>query len=219
MFKTDKIWHSPVKTFLDIQDLEAGIGRDAVAKEGKYQPVREARIAAVVALILFKQTGNPTYLQLHRPDPPDACLMWASPEVRGITVDEYEKRRADWRVKQQEIEKKIAKLRFADEEYYITAEYLIKLASRAREVFESSKMHERRIILKTALSNPVLRGQKLEFSLIEPFDKIALHTNRKEWLPLKDLFCNQKVELGATLNDMKILFENLGISRPALAIT
>jgi hypothetical protein len=37
----------------------------------------------VVALALFERTGNPTYLQLHRPDPPDAYLMWESKESKG----------------------------------------------------------------------------------------------------------------------------------------
>ena len=33
-------------------------------------------------------------------------------------------------------------------------------------------------------------------------------------LPLKDLFCNQQLEFGITLSDLKIAFENLGLSQP-----
>jgi len=41
----------------------------------------------------------------------------------------------------------------------------------------------------------------------------------KHQLPLKDLFCNQKIEFGVSSNDLKIAFENLGLnqSKPALA--
>ncbi len=77
----------------------------------------------------------------------------------------------------------MAKLRFADEEYYITAEYLIKLASKASELFVSSEPQEKRLLLKMTLQNPVLDSKKVKFTLIEPFDKIASYASRKEWLP------------------------------------
>ena len=34
------------------------------------------------------------------------------------------------------------------------------------------------------------------------------------WLPLKDLFINQELEFGISLSDLKIAFENLGLSQP-----
>ena len=33
-------------------------------------------------------------------------------------------------------------------------------------------------------------------------------------LPLQDLFCNQELEFDISLSDLKIAFENLGISQP-----
>lgn len=78
MFKTDKIWHSPLKTFWDIQDFWGEVQKGVAKSKVEYQLVGEAKIAMVTALALFKMTGNQTYLQLHRPDPPDAYLMWAS---------------------------------------------------------------------------------------------------------------------------------------------
>lgn len=38
------------------------------------------------------------------------------------------------------------------------------------------------------------------------------------WLPLKDLFCNHKLEFDVTLSDLKIAFENLGLPQPRFAI-
>jgi len=38
--------------------------------------------------------------------------------------------------------------------------------------------------------------------------------SRPIWLPLKDLFINQELEFGISLSDLKIAFENLGLSQP-----
>ena len=48
--------------------------------------------------------------------------------------------------------------------------------------------------------------------------KDSLLPSRPIWLPLKDLFCNQKLEFGITLSDLKIAFENLGLQQPHFAI-
>jgi len=46
----------------------------------------------------------------------------------------------------------------------------------------------------------------------------AINSQHTIWLPLKDLFCNQKLEFGITLSDLKIAFENLGLQQPHFAI-
>ena len=44
--------------------------------------------------------------------------------------------------------------------------------------------------------------------------KDSLLPSRPIWLPLKDLFINQELEFGISLSDLKIAFENLGLSQP-----
>ena len=100
-----------------------------------------------------------------------------------ITKDKYEKKRKEYRAKQKEITKKIGKLNYADEEYYLTSEYLLKLASNAGKLFESSEVHEKRLLLKLALQNLELKGKKVRFDWINPFDKIAFYASRQAWLP------------------------------------
>jgi len=65
----------------------------------------------------------------------------------------------------------------ADENYYITANMLLKLAQKALEIFESSEVTEKRQVLNFLLQNPVLKGRKLEFTLKTPFDTV-LEANR-----------------------------------------
>jgi len=101
---------------------------------------------------------------------------------RRITKNKYEEKRKEYRTKQKEITKKISKLNYADEEYYLTSEYLLKLASNASKLFESSEVHEKRLLLKMTLQNLELKGKKVRFDWIKPFNKIANLASRQAWL-------------------------------------
>lgn len=83
MINTNKIWHSPLNVYWHIQKLTEKVGTEAIEKERKYQPVREARIGAVMALAMFREMDKPTYLQLYKPDPPDVILMQPSKAKKG----------------------------------------------------------------------------------------------------------------------------------------
>lgn len=74
------------------------------------------------------------------------------------------------------------KLHFADKEYYLTSEYLLKLIANASKIFESSN-EEKRQLLKLTLSNLRLEGKKVLYDWINPFDKIVNYTSRQAWLP------------------------------------
>ena len=106
------------------------------------------------------------------------------------------------RAKQKEISKKIAKLHFADEEYYLTSEYLLKLASNTSKLFESSEVHEKRLLLKMTLQNLELNGKIARYDWINPFDKIAFYASRLEWLPSPEI-------LRATTDKLLRAFENV----------
>ena len=104
----------------------------------------------------------------------------------SITKDKYEEKRKEYRAKQKEITKKIGKLNYADEEYYLTSSYLLKLASNAGKLFESSEVHEKRLLLTMTLQNLEIKGKKARYDWINPFDKIAFYASRQAWLPRAD---------------------------------
>ena len=89
---------------------------------------------------------------------------------------------ADYRLKQQELRGKISSLSMADEEYYLTAEYLLKIANRAYDLFMSSEPDEKRQLIKMTLQNLKLNGKKIDFELVKPFDKVFAFTSRQSWL-------------------------------------
>jgi len=59
---------------------------------------------------------------------------------------------------------------------------LLNLASRAPELFESSKVEQKRQLISFLLSNLKLRGQKLEYTLNKPFDVLVNMDYRSDWL-------------------------------------
>lgn len=137
---------------------------------------------------------------------------WEDKADGCITVSEYEKKRKKYRAKQKDLNKKMERLNFADEEYYIASDYILKLAQNASELFTSSEPHEKRLLIKMALQNLELKGRKVQYDWVQPFGKIAKYASRQEWLPLKDLFLNQELEFDMSISEMKIFMENLGLS-------
>lgn len=101
----------------------------------------------------------------------------------SITESFYSKKSEEFRSKQQDIADKLKRLGIADEEYYLTSEYLLQLANRAYELFMSSEAEEKRLLLKLTLQNLKLDGKKVEFELVKPFDKVFACSSSQSWLP------------------------------------
>ena len=98
----------------------------------------------------------------------------------------YNKKSDEYRSKQQELRDKISNLSFADEEYYVTSEYLLQLANRAYDLFISSAGEEKRQLLKLTFQNLKLDGKKVRFELVKTFDQVFACTKRQTWLGRKD---------------------------------
>jgi hypothetical protein len=80
----------------------------------------------------------------------------------------------------------MSKSYFADEEYYLTSEYLLGLIANASKIFESSKAEEKRQLLNLVLSNLILEGKKVLYDWLNPFDKMVNYSSRRAWFPLVD---------------------------------
>ena len=93
--------------------------------------------------------------------------------IRRITQDEYDKKVTELRQKQHELTDKLNTLNISEEEYSITLIKLLDICSRAYELFESSKVEQKRQIINFVLTNLQLRGKKLEYTLKKPFDVLV----------------------------------------------
>jgi site-specific DNA recombinase len=74
----------------------------------------------------------------------------------------------------------------AEDNYFLTANYLLKLASRAKDLFISSEVTEKRQLVKLVLSNLRLKEKNLIFTVSEPFNTIRNMHDRTEMLPKQD---------------------------------
>lgn len=62
----------------------------------------------------------------------------------------------------------------ANNQYYITANTILNLAKRAREIFENSEVPEQRQFLNYLLQNCQLKDKNLIYKLKAPFDTVLL---------------------------------------------
>ncbi len=73
-------------------------------------------------------------------------------------------------------------LQQADEEYYITASYILSLANRAYDLFLSSEPDIKRQLLKLLLQNCEINNGSLRYTLNYPFSAIFSYTKSNNWL-------------------------------------
>lgn len=171
--RTGKIWHSPYNVYKHLGKLANLVGQEAIEKEGKYKPVREARIAAVTALILSQRTNKPAYVQLPPNDPPDAYLMQRSIEKTGqmdittLEITSYRHTNNESLLEQLKRTKTGTIKKYSDE-YVLVVELLSKEAidyDAIREYLNSINIH---FPVWTLYGKTVDGSTTAEFTIINP---------------------------------------------------
>lgn len=99
----------------------------------------------------------------------------------SITQDEYAEYQKKWHAKISKHQSRLDKILKADEEYYITASYLLELASRSQELFEGSEPEQKRQIITLTLQNLTIKDGKLLYEWVKPFDSIFASKERHTW--------------------------------------
>ena len=85
----------------------------------------------------------------------------------------YLDRVKDYKARQVEIAEQMVRHEKADQNFYITANMVMNLAARAREIFESSEVDEKRQLLNFVFQNLKLDGKKLSIDNCEPFTTLV----------------------------------------------
>ncbi len=65
---------------------------------------------------------------------------------------------------------------------------MLSLAKRAKTIFESSEIPEKRALLNYLIQNPTVKGKKLYFSIASPFNLVLELSNNPTLIPLQDMF-------------------------------
>lgn len=90
----------------------------------------------------------------------------------NISVDFFNRKLKEYKDKDQEITKEMERYIVKDTNAHITANMVLSLASRARDIFESSEVDEKRQLLNFVFQNLELKEKKLSVTLREPFKMI-----------------------------------------------
>ena len=86
-------------------------------------------------------------------------------------IDEkmYLEKVSEYKTRQMEIVEEMKRHEKADRNFYVTANMVLNLAARAREIFESSEVEEKRQLLNLVFQNLQLRDLSLSVQVYEPF--------------------------------------------------
>ncbi len=104
-------------------------------------------------------------------------------KLDGI-VDEkmYLEKVREYKIRQAEILDEMMRHEVADQNFYITANMVLKLAAKARELFESSEVEEKRQLLNFVFQNLRLDKKTLLVDTHEPFSTIMGYKQcPREW--------------------------------------
>lgn len=171
--RTGNIWHSPYNVYKHLGRLAKQVGQEAIEKEGKYKPVREARIAAVTALVISQRTKKPAYVQLPPKDPPDAYLMRQSLKKKGqldittLEITSYRANRNETLLDQLKRTKASNIQKYSDE--YVL---VVELLSKEDIDYEAIRDYLNNIIIKfpvwTLYGKTVDGSTTAEFTIVNP---------------------------------------------------
>ena len=92
-----------------------------------------------------------------------------------ITDEMYYSLLREYKEKQSELLDQMQDHSDADEQFYITANMTMGIAKRAKEIFVSSEVDEKRQFLTFLLQNCVLHEKKLVFTIRSPFNLLLNH--------------------------------------------
>ena len=101
-------------------------------------------------------------------------------------ANDNDKKARELKERQTEIAARIEQHQKGEGDFRATLESLISVASRVGELFERSKMDQKRQLVAFVFSNLQLRGKKLEFSLRSPFDLMVNRASYSSWLAFLD---------------------------------
>lgn len=105
---------------------------------------------------------------------------------KRITDEEFDIFNKDFRQEQENLEVELVMHSKADKEFYLTITNLLDISTRAFELYESSKLEQKRQLLNFMFSNLKLDGKKLVFNLKKPFDVLVGLTKTQDWLRGRD---------------------------------
>lgn len=103
-----------------------------------------------------------------------------------ITAIDYDKYAKKYNDEKTELERKLVEYTNNDKSFVVTSSYLLQLASKAKDVFESSQPAKKNKILKMLLANCQINEKRLQLHLLKPFERLLSAMKSQNWLLRSD---------------------------------
>lgn len=104
----------------------------------------------------------------------------------AIGRDEYHRKKIYLQDELQDLDDKTKAYRAGDDGFKDALIALVSLSADAHELFRSSTIEKKRLLIKLVFSNLEMKGEKLGYTLNRPFDMFIKPTNCYEWRALVD---------------------------------
>ena len=104
----------------------------------------------------------------------------------SISKDEYDSKRELLNAEKQELQEKLQSFNTDTEEVYVTLELLLTLVSKAKSLYQSSRIDIKRQIIKVVFSNLFINGSKLGYAIKKPLEEFFKKATCLEWWKSSD---------------------------------
>ncbi len=88
----------------------------------------------------------------------------------SITESDYDEFYTQLREQRDDVATRLEKLQEAEDNYCLTAKYVLNLADRAYDLFISSEVEEKRQLITLVLQDVKMDGKKIVYDVQKPFD-------------------------------------------------
>lgn len=99
----------------------------------------------------------------------------------SITEHDYDKYFEKFKLEQTEINQRLTQLQDDDNNYIMSSRYIISILSDVYDLFKSSKVEQKRHLIKFVFSNLEIEGENVVYKLQKPFDTILEYSDSIIW--------------------------------------
>ncbi|MFA6066439.1 MAG: recombinase family protein [Candidatus Babeliaceae bacterium] len=100
-----------------------------------------------------------------------------------ITDEHYDRFYLNLRDQMNDTNDRLAQLQEAEDNYYVTARYLLDISNKAYDLFISSEVEEKRQLIKLVLQNLRIEGENVLYDAHKPFDLLLTYSVSQLWRP------------------------------------
>lgn len=105
-------------------------------------------------------------------------------KLKGEIDDEkYNRFYTSLRSQMDEILDRLGCLQEAEDNYCVTAKYILELSNRAYDLFKSSEVEQKRQLIKLVLPNLRIEGESMLYEAQKPFDVLLKNADCVDWRP------------------------------------